>query len=78
MIKSYTNPSTPRAFTFPRLMVSKKGAVVLFHSATSGLVVGKGPDSMHKVGFYCTNWAPATNVDTWSDYTGSITLENDL
>ena len=56
---------------YPRLMIDEEyGMVVLFETSDSGTVVNAGT-SVEVVGNY-DNYGS----DDWSDYTGTITLEN--
>lgn len=57
---------------YPRLMISDYSrAIVLMSSYKIGTVLAKG-DGLNPIGYYYKDW----NMDKFTDYTGTITLEN--
>ena len=74
-MKSTITESPPREITYPCLMQSLKGMIVLFTSETEGTVihVGEGP---HFLGYHCPEWIKANDAHIWTPFTGTLTLSN--
>lgn len=69
-VKASTSVRAPSR-TYPKLMVSSVGTVVLFERPTQGTVVGSSTKHI-KVGEHSSNW----DMSNFTDYSGSVTLEN--
>jgi hypothetical protein len=71
-MKSTVHLHRPPLKEYPRLRVGKNGAVVLFCNPFTGMVVG-GDDSGNPVGIWSEDWLS----DQFTDFHGSVTLENE-
>lgn len=56
---------------FPKMMISNKGAVVLFLSYENGVVIDPG-NSNHDIGFHYISW----DMNDFADFEGSVKIEN--
>lgn len=74
MKSTITEPQTPE-ITYPCLMQSPKGMIVLFTSATKGTVVHEG-DTHPILGKYGDSWTPAASDPHWTRFNGTLNLSN--
>lgn len=58
---------------YPRLMISYRGTIVLFWAFKNGVVITPGATSQMKAGDFCQSF----DMDNFSDFNGTVTLEND-
>jgi hypothetical protein len=58
--------------SFPKLMISNDGQIVLFIIQSIGTVVYSNSNNC-KVGYYSNAW----NMDIYNDFDGEITLKNE-
>ena len=74
MIKTtiLTNENS-RSLPYPKLMISDKGTIVLFHNCAIGVVILEG-FSNYKIGYLSSTW----DMTAFSDYYEAITLQNIL
>ena len=72
-IKSKESSTGIKAISFPKLMISNNGTVVLMNEDASGTALTSNRTSFYKVGHYATDWIMGSFVD----YNGTITLENE-
>ena len=61
-----------RELSFPKLMIGARGVIVLMIKHGVGVVVCRN-GSPHTVGEYADNWS----MNTFEDYTGSVTITNE-
>lgn len=76
MIKSVIeNKEVKKELPFPKLMITKKGKVVLFYRKDHGAIVCyKAPhDSDEEIGYISDKWI----MSSFKDFHGSITLSNE-
>ena len=60
---------------FPQMFSHKNGFIVLFTSATTGIVV-YDPGKYHHLGKFSPDWVSCKNNKTWTPFYGSIELES--
>lgn len=70
-IKVETQEIGNAVVTYPKLMKTHSGQVVLFHRNKTGMVVKSTGNNA--IGHFSENW----DMNSFTDYTGSITLTND-
>jgi len=58
--------------SYPRLMISTTGTIVLFYAPWSGTCLRAG-EPIESVGAYSTNW----DMERFSDFEGTVELKND-
>ena len=68
-VKSEVDAMTIASKPFPKLMINKKGTIVLFDTARKGTIISNIP----MIGMYDENWT----MDDFVDFNGSVTLSND-
>jgi len=59
--------------TFPKLMATEKGKVVLFYEHAKGVLLAQDANKKQPVGHYSSSWY----MGAFADFEGSITLSND-
>ena len=75
-MKSTITESQPPVITYPCLMQSLVGLIVLFTSETEGTVIHVGDDEYNSLGDHKGCWRIATDDTYWAPFTGTITLSN--
>lgn len=70
-----TKDPQPPAITYPCLMQSPKGLIVLFTTIRTGTAV-HGGESNVKTGDYSESWIPAADSHHWTRFTGTLNLSN--
>jgi hypothetical protein len=74
MKSTLNNSGSSKTPMYPRLMIDDEyGMVVLFETSESGTCLYTGNANNEEVG---NHEAYDSTDDDWSDYTGTITLEN--
>jgi hypothetical protein len=69
-----TQDTQPPAITYPCLMESPKGLIVMFTDEQTGTVVHVG-ESDTALGEHSNDWIPATSTH-WTRFNGTLNLSN--
>jgi hypothetical protein len=75
MVKTTINTNqNSRSLTYPKLMISHEGTIVLFYNPAIGVVLLQGNSLCYKIGHHSLAW----DMNNFSDYYEAITLQNSL
>lgn len=69
-----TQDPQPPAITYPCLMQSQNGLIIMFTDPTTGTVVHVG-DSPTNLGRYSNDW-PHVSGHNWTRFNGTLNLSN--
>ena len=71
-VKTSTSQIFKEKFSYPKLMISDNGCIVLMNKPNEGTCIVRGNTS-NLVGNHYTGWI----MSNFEDYAGTVTLENE-
>jgi hypothetical protein len=71
-ISSIKKDTEDKPVSFPKLMTTKSGTIILMTSKTQGAVIHEDTGGIHPLGYYSSSWG----IQNLFDYEGSVTLSN--